>query len=129
MEDAKPNKTGPENANVGPPGLRTPAKGESSGSDIPIPREKQKADKGAPTPQPGPDGSAGDVTFVDASPSPTPGKARQLGEILLPRDHTGGRRKTRHSKDVFPAIDPIVPQQRFRRVSSPHRGPALGIPL
>ncbi len=86
MEDAKPNKTGPENANVGPPGLRTPAKGESSGSDIPIPREKQKADKGAPTPQPGPDGSAGDVTFVDASPSPTPGKAR-LSSISPNRDH------------------------------------------
>jgi serine/threonine protein kinase/Tfp pilus assembly protein PilF len=86
MEDAKPNKTGPENANVGPPGLRTPAKGESSGSDIPIPREKEKAGKGAPTPQPGPDGSAGDVTFVDASPSPTPGKAR-LSSISPNRDY------------------------------------------
>jgi len=26
VEDAKPNKTGPENANVGPSGLRAPAK-------------------------------------------------------------------------------------------------------
>jgi tetratricopeptide (TPR) repeat protein/predicted Ser/Thr protein kinase len=86
MEDAKPNKTGPENANVGPPGLRAPAKGESSGSDIPLPREKEKAGKGTPTSRSGPDGSAGDVTFVDASPSPTPGKAR-LSSISPNRDH------------------------------------------
>ncbi len=86
MEDAKPNKTGPENANVGPLGLRTPAKGESSGSDLPLPREKEKAGKAAPTPLPGPDDSAGDVTFVDASPSPGPGKAH-LSNIFPNRDH------------------------------------------
>src|SRR6266403_952242 len=96
MEDAKPNKTGPENANVGPPGLRAPAKGESSGSDIPLPREKEKSGKGTPTPQPGPDGSAGDVTFIDAAPSPTPGKARLSGISpnrghLQPGDVLGNR--------------------------------------
>jgi tetratricopeptide (TPR) repeat protein len=84
MEDAKPNKTGPEN--VGPTGLRAPAKGDSSGSDIPFPREKEKSAKGAPTPPSSPDGSAGDVTFVDASPSPSPGKPR-LSSISPNRDH------------------------------------------
>jgi eukaryotic-like serine/threonine-protein kinase len=86
MEDAKPNKTGPENANVGPSGLRAPAKGDSSGSDIPLPREKEKAGKGAPTPPSGPDGSAGEVTFVDASPSPAPGKPR-FSNIPSNQDH------------------------------------------
>jgi len=51
MDDAKPNKTNPENANVGgPSGLRTPAKGDSSGGDIP--REKESAGKNPSTSQP-----------------------------------------------------------------------------
>src|SRR5260370_26529507 len=83
MEDAKPKKAGPENANSGPPGLRTPAKGDSSGSDIP--REKEKASRNA-APQPGPNSSAGDVTFVDASPSAESGKAR-LASVSPNRDH------------------------------------------
>src|SRR6267143_1579135 len=94
MDDAKPNKTSPENANVGgPSGLRTPAKGDSSGGDIP--REKESAGKN-PTPQPAPENSAGDVTFVDASPLATPGRARQSSaapnrDHLQPGDVLGSR--------------------------------------
>src|SRR5882724_1124919 len=94
MDDAKPNKTSPENATVGgPSGLRTPAKGDSSGADIP--REKESAGKN-PSLQPAPENSAGDVTFVDASPSPTPGKARQSSaapnrDHLQPGDVLGSR--------------------------------------
>jgi hypothetical protein len=85
MDDAKPQKTGPENANVGgPPGLRAPAKGESSGGDIP--REKENPGKNASTSQSASDSSAGDVTFVDASPSPAPGKPRH-SSIAPNRDH------------------------------------------
>jgi serine/threonine protein kinase/tetratricopeptide (TPR) repeat protein len=85
MDDAKPNKTSPENANVGgPSGLRTPAKGDSSGGDIP--REKESASKNPSTSQPAPENSAGDVTFVDASPSAIPGKPRH-SSIAPNRDH------------------------------------------
>ncbi len=85
MDDAKPQKAGPENANVGgPPGLRAPAKGESSGGDIP--REKENPGKNASTSQSASDSSAGDVTFVDASPSPAPGKPRH-SSIAPNRDH------------------------------------------
>ena len=95
MDDAKPNKTSPENANVGgPSGLRTPAKGDSSGGDIP--REKESAGKNPSPSQPAPENSAGDVTFVDASPSATPGKARQSSaapnrDHLQPGDVLGSR--------------------------------------
>ena len=82
MEDAKPNKTGPENANSGSPGLRAPAKGDSSGTDIP--REKEKAGKNAAS-QP-PNNAADEVTFVDASPSAAPGKARP-SSVSPNRDH------------------------------------------
>jgi tetratricopeptide (TPR) repeat protein/predicted Ser/Thr protein kinase len=95
MDDAKPNKTSPENANVGgPSGLRTPAKGDSSGGDIP--REKESAGKSPSTSQPAPENSGGDVTFVDASPSATPGRARQSSaapnrDHLQPGDVLGSR--------------------------------------
>jgi serine/threonine protein kinase/tetratricopeptide (TPR) repeat protein len=95
MDDAKPNNTSPENANVGgPSGLRTPAKGDSSGGDIP--REKESAGKNPSTSQPAPENSAGDVTFVDPSPSATPGKARQSSaapnqDHLQPGDVLGSR--------------------------------------
>src|SRR5882724_7073842 len=95
MDDAKPNKTSPENANVGgPSGLRTPAKGDSSGGDIP--REKGSAGKNPSTSQPAPENSAGDATFVDASPSATPGRARQSSaapnrDHLQPGDVLGNR--------------------------------------
>jgi serine/threonine protein kinase/lipopolysaccharide biosynthesis regulator YciM len=85
MDDAKPNKTSPENANVGgPSGLRTPAKGDSSAGDIP--REKESAGKNPSSSQPAPENSAGDVTFVDASPSAIPGKPRH-SSIAPNRDH------------------------------------------
>src|SRR5260370_32371658 len=95
MDDDKRNKTSPENANVGgPSGLRTPAKGDSSGDDIP--REKESAGKSPSTSQPGPEKSGGDVTFVDASPSATPGRARQSSaapnrDHLQPGDVLGSR--------------------------------------
>jgi eukaryotic-like serine/threonine-protein kinase len=95
MDDAKPNNTSPENASVGgPSGLRTPAKGDSSGGDIP--REKESAGKNPSTSQPAPENSAGDVTFVDPSPSATPGKARQSSaapnqDHLQPGDVLGSR--------------------------------------
>src|SRR5216684_79422 len=95
MDDAKPNKTSPENANVGgPSGLRTPAKGDSSGGDIP--REKESAGKNPSTSQPVSESSGGDVTFVDASPAATPGRARQSSaapnrDHLQPGDVLGSR--------------------------------------
>jgi tetratricopeptide (TPR) repeat protein len=95
MDDAKPNKASPENADVGgPSGLRTPAKGDSSGGDIP--REKESAGKNPSTSPPAPQNSASDVTFVDASPSATPGRARQSSaapsrDHLQPGDVLGSR--------------------------------------
>ena len=71
----------------GPAGVRAVAKGESSASDdIPLPPEKEKAGSNAPGPSPGPSPSAGDVTFVEASPPATPGKARH-SSISANQDH------------------------------------------
>jgi serine/threonine protein kinase/lipopolysaccharide biosynthesis regulator YciM len=98
MNDPEPKKMGPEVAKMGgPAGLRAVAKGESSGSDdIPLPPEKESAGNNAPGPPPGPSPSAGDVTFVDASPSATPGRARQSSaapnrDHLQPGDVLGSR--------------------------------------
>jgi eukaryotic-like serine/threonine-protein kinase len=94
MDDAKPNKTSPENANVGgPSGLRTPAKGDSSGGDI---KREKESGKNPSTSPPAPENSAGDVTFVDASPSATSGRARQSSaapsrDHLQPGDVLGSR--------------------------------------
>ncbi|HMH79658.1 MAG TPA: hypothetical protein VK514_05515, partial [Candidatus Acidoferrum sp.] len=98
MNDPEPKKMGPEVAKMGgPAGLRAVTKGESSGSgDIPLPPEKESAGNNAPGPPPGPSPSAGDVTFVDASPSATPGKARHSSispnqDHLQPGDVLGSR--------------------------------------
>jgi tetratricopeptide (TPR) repeat protein/predicted Ser/Thr protein kinase len=96
MNDPEPKKMGPEVAKMGgPAGLRAVAKGESSGSGD-IPREKESAGKNPSTSQPAPENSAGDVTFVDASPSATPGRARQSSaapnrDHLQPGDVLGSR--------------------------------------
>ena len=89
---------GPEVAKTGgPAGLRAVAKGESSGSgDIPLPPEKESPGANVSGPPPDPSPSAGDVTFVDASPSATPGKARQSSaapnrDHLQPGDVLGSR--------------------------------------
>jgi eukaryotic-like serine/threonine-protein kinase len=97
MNDPEPKKMGPEVAKMGgPAGLRAAAKGESSGSDIPLPAENEKAGESATIPASGPDGSAGDVTFVDASPSSPSGKPRSSNisanrEHLQPGDVLGSR--------------------------------------
>jgi eukaryotic-like serine/threonine-protein kinase len=97
MKDPEPKKAGPEVAKAGgPAGLRAAAKGESSGSDIPLPAEKERAGNKAPAPPSGPSSSAGDVTFVDASSSATPGKARHSSsspnqDHLQPGDVLGSR--------------------------------------
>jgi serine/threonine protein kinase/uncharacterized protein HemY len=68
MDSQEPKKTGRDGAGVaGPAGSRAPAKGDSSGADLPH----------TPAHTPDPDSFAGDVTFVDAQPSPTSGRARQ----------------------------------------------------
>src|SRR5258707_7963160 len=87
MNDPEPKKTRPEVAKMGgPAGLRAAVKGESSGSDIPLPAQIEKAGKGAPIPPSGPDGSAGDVTFVDASPS-TPSPRPRISNISANQEH------------------------------------------
>jgi eukaryotic-like serine/threonine-protein kinase len=97
MNDPEPKKMGPEVAKMGgPAGLRAAAKGESSGSDIPLPAENEKAGESATIRPSGPDGSAGDVTFVDASPSSPSGKPRSSNisanrEHLQPGDVLGSR--------------------------------------
>ena len=78
---------GPEVAKVGASaGLRAAAKGESSGSDIPLPPDEEKVGNKSPSPAPGPSLSAGDVTFVDASPS-TPSPRPRSSNISANREH------------------------------------------
>ncbi len=61
----------------GPVGSRAPAKGESSSGDFPHDDGATISDDNSvPTPS-GMEASEGDVTFVDASPSPSSGRPRQ----------------------------------------------------
>jgi serine/threonine protein kinase/tetratricopeptide (TPR) repeat protein len=95
MNDPKPKKVGPEVAKMGASaGLRA-AKGESFGSDIPLPPDEEKAGNNASTPPTAPSSSAGDVTFVDTSPSTPSGKPRSSNisnrEHLQPGDVLGSR--------------------------------------
>src|ERR1700739_376029 len=97
MNDPEPKNVGPEVAKMGgPAGLRAAAKGASSGRDIPLPPEKERAGHNAPAPPTSPSPSGGDVTFVEASPSATPAKARhssisQQQDHLQPGDVLGSR--------------------------------------
>jgi tetratricopeptide (TPR) repeat protein len=97
MNDPEPKNVGPEVAKMGgPAGLRAAAKGESSDSDLPLPPEKERAGNNAPTAPTGPSPSAGDVTFVEASPPATPAKARHSSispqqDHLQPGDVLGSR--------------------------------------
>src|SRR5439155_12235800 len=69
MEDPKPKKPSTESTGVrGPAGLRAPAKGESSASNIP--REPEPS-----TPAIDSNAAVGDATFIDISP-PVTGKPR-----------------------------------------------------
>ena len=88
MEDPKAKSAGPENPGAnGPAGLRTPSKGESSGSDFPREDDRTLAADSGPTQTPELNVAAdGDATFVDPNPSPTPGKPRHSA-ILAKRDH------------------------------------------
>src|ERR1700719_5208932 len=96
MDDAKRKKASPEGATVGgPPGLRAPAKGESSGSDISLPDDATIVDRASPAPPPPPN-AAGDATYVDPSPSSNPARPRSSSiatrrDHLRPGDVLGGR--------------------------------------
>src|SRR5579859_973902 len=87
MDDPKPKQGSPEGAAVGgPSGLRAPAKGDSSGSDI-APRDDGTIVDGVSSALPRATNSApGDVTFVDISPSPSGAKPRP-SRILARGDH------------------------------------------
>jgi serine/threonine protein kinase/Flp pilus assembly protein TadD len=77
MEKPKPKKASPESSGVGgTPGLRAPAKGESSASDIPCEEEGATFVGGPSKPPIDSNAAAGDVTFLDPSPTPAAGKPR-----------------------------------------------------
>ena len=95
MDDAKPKKASPEGAAVGgPSGLRAPVKGESSGSDIPLPDDAANVDRASPAPPSPANTAAGDVTYVDPSPDPARPRHSSIAarrDHLRPGDVLGGR--------------------------------------
>jgi serine/threonine protein kinase/tetratricopeptide (TPR) repeat protein len=95
MDDAKPKKASPEGATLGgPSGLRAPAKGESSGSDIPLPEDATIVDGVLSPHPPVPDAASGEATFVGTSPSaakPRPSRILAKGDHLQAGDILGGR--------------------------------------
>src|SRR6266849_8047757 len=97
MEEPKPKKANPEGTGLGGPGgLRAPAKGESSGGDIPREDEGATFVGGAATPPGDSNAAPDDATFVDQSPLPSPGKRRLSGIFskrnqLKPGDVLGER--------------------------------------
>src|SRR6201987_2980225 len=98
MNDPAPKNVGPEVAKMGGrAGVRGGSQGESSGSDIPLAAEKERAGNNAPPGSPlNPSPPVGDVTFVEASPSATPAKERHSSISpnqgnLQPGDVLGGR--------------------------------------
>src|ERR1700675_1620279 len=102
MEDLKPKKkASTERTGVGgPTGLRVPAQGESSASDIPREEEGASSIEGPPAPPINSDAAEGNVTIVDAivdaSPTPAAGKPRPSTIFtnpnqLQPGDVLGGR--------------------------------------
>jgi serine/threonine protein kinase/tetratricopeptide (TPR) repeat protein len=97
MEEPKPKKASPENTGAeGPAGIRAPTKGDSSASDVPREEEGATFVAGPSTPPIDSTAAAGDVTFVDPSPTPAAGKPR-LSDIfpkqnqLQTGDVLGGR--------------------------------------
>jgi serine/threonine protein kinase/tetratricopeptide (TPR) repeat protein len=97
MEESKPKKASPQGTGTGgPAAVRAPAKGDSSASDVPREEEGATFVGGSSTPPSDSNAAAGDVTFVDPSPTPAAGKPR-LSNIfpkqnqLQPGDVLGGR--------------------------------------
>jgi eukaryotic-like serine/threonine-protein kinase len=77
MKEPKPKKATPESTGAfGPAGLRAPAKGESSASDLPRDEEGATFPEGPATPAVESNAAAGDVTYLDPSPTPAAGKPR-----------------------------------------------------
>ena len=77
MEEPKPKKASPESMGVGGQGaVRAPAKGDSSASDVPREEEGATFVVGPSTSPIDSNAAAGDVTFVDPSPTPAAGKPR-----------------------------------------------------
>ena len=97
MEEPKPKQAGPENTGVGGAGgTRTPTKGDSSASDVPRDTDGAAFSKETPAPGPAPGSAGPEETFIDASPTPVPGRPR-LSEVFprkdqfQPGDVLGGR--------------------------------------
>src|SRR6266852_3155175 len=77
MEEPKPKKASPGSPGVGGhAAARAPAKGDSSASDVPREEEGATFVAGPSTPPIDSNAAAGDVTFVDPSPTPAAGKPR-----------------------------------------------------
>jgi tetratricopeptide (TPR) repeat protein len=77
MEEPKGKKASPETTGMGGSGrLRAPAKGESSASDVPREDEGATFVEGPATPAVDSNTAAGDVTYLDPSPTPAAGKPR-----------------------------------------------------
>jgi serine/threonine protein kinase/tetratricopeptide (TPR) repeat protein len=83
MEEPKSKKASPEGTGVG--GLRAPAKGDSSASDVPRGDEGATFVGGSSTPPGDSNAGAGDVTFVD--PSPTSGTGKQRLSEKFPKQN------------------------------------------
>src|SRR5713226_10417901 len=97
MEEPKPKKASPETTGGGGPGGScAPVKGDSSASGVPRDTDGATFIEDTSTPPMDPGAAAGEVTFVDASPTPATGKPR-LSTIfpkksqLQPGDVLGGR--------------------------------------
>src|SRR6266446_552117 len=94
MEEPKPKKASPESMGVGGQAtVRAPAKGDSSASDVPREEEGATFVAGPSTSPIDSNAAAGDVTFVDPSPTPAAGQPRlsnvfpkqnqlQIGDVL-----------------------------------------------
>jgi len=97
MKEPKPKKASPESPGVsGQAAVRAPAKGDSSASDVPREEEGATFVGGPSAPPIDSSAAAGDLTFVDPSPTPAAGQPR-LSNIfpkqnqLQPGDVLGGR--------------------------------------
>src|SRR5882724_572194 len=97
MKEPKPKKASPESPGVsGQAAVRAPAKGDSSASDVPREEEGATFVGGPSAPPIDSNAAAGDLTFVDPSPTPAAGQPR-LSNIfpkqnqLQPGDVLGGR--------------------------------------
>src|SRR6266850_544128 len=97
MEEPRPRKASPESMGVGgQAAVRAPAKGDSSASDVPREEEGATFVEGPSTPPIDSNAAAGDLTFVDPSPTPAAGQPRLSNVFpkqnkLQPGDVLGGR--------------------------------------